>query len=92
MIDFFCFSKLRICPVVVVYSLLISSACSLIDSHSPQQNTTLNENDHLQIEAPATKVADRFQQKTSALGGNHQYHTPLFTAVIVENTPGNYLK
>ena len=79
MIDFFCLSKLRICPVVVVYSLLQLSACSLIDSHSPQQNTTLNENDHLQIEAPATKVADRFQQKTSALGEKSSVsHSPIY--------------
>ncbi|MGB1333850.1 MAG: hypothetical protein ACPG57_03000, partial [Porticoccaceae bacterium] len=79
MIDFFCFSKLRICPVVVVYSLLQLSACSLIDSHSPQQNTTLNENDHLQIEAPATKVADRFQQKTSAPGEKSSVsHSPIY--------------
>jgi type II secretory pathway component GspD/PulD (secretin) len=79
MIDFFCFSKLRICPVVVVYSLLQLSACSLIDSHSPKQNTTLNENDHLQIEVPATKVADRFQQKTSALGEKSSVsHSPIY--------------
>ena len=70
MINFFCFSNLRINQVIIVYSLLISSACSLIDSHFLQQNTTLNENDHLQIESVTPKVVDNFQTKTSALREN----------------------
>jgi type II secretory pathway component GspD/PulD (secretin) len=79
MIDFFCFSKLRICPVVAVYSLLLLSACSLIDSHSLQQNTTLNEYDHLQIESVTPKIADRFQQKTSPLGEKSSVsHSPIY--------------
>lgn len=79
MIDFFYFLSLRISQVIIVCSLLFLFACSMIDSHPPEQSTTTNENDQLQIEAQVTKVGNRFQQKTSTLEGQSLIsHSPIY--------------
>lgn len=79
MIDFFYFLSLRISQVIIVCSLLFLFACSMIDSHPPEQSTTTNENDQLQIEAQVPKVGNRFQQKTSTLEGQSLIsHSPIY--------------
>ena len=71
MIENFCSSKLRINPIIIACSFLLSSACSLTENHSNQQMAA-EKRDYLKIESLIPKIDNTLQQKSS------KPHSPIY--------------
>ena len=79
MIENFCSSYRRISPIIIVWSLLLLSACSFTDGLSSQQNVASKQRDFLTLQSPIPKNDMRLQENISVSATESSTpHSPIY--------------
>jgi type II secretory pathway component GspD/PulD (secretin) len=79
MIENFCSSYRRISPIIIVWSLLLLSACSFTDGLSSQQNVASKQRDFLTLQSPIPKNDMRLQENISVSATESPTpHSPIY--------------
>lgn len=79
MIENFCSSYRRISPIIIVWSLLLLSACSFTDGLSSQQNVASKQRDFLTLQSPIPKNDMRLQENMSVSATESSTpHSPIY--------------
>ena len=79
MIENFCSSYRRISPIIIVWSLLLLSACSFTDGLSSQQNVTTEQRDFLKLQSSMPNNNMRLQENMSASATESSTpHSPIY--------------
>jgi type II secretory pathway component GspD/PulD (secretin) len=79
MIENFCSSYRRISPIIIVWSLLLLSACSFTEGLSNQQNVTTEQRDFLTLQSSIPKNDMRLQENISVSATESSTpHSPIY--------------
>ena len=79
MIENFCSSYRRISPIIIVWSLLLLSACSFTEGLSNQQNVTTEQRDFLKLQSSMPNNNMRLQENMSASATESSTpHSPIY--------------